>query len=111
MLRITKKVDRFARIIAAAPQAARELEREHTETWADVMIQIMPEDTGEMKRSTEVVETGSGRTAIKIGVYYWRFVNDGTIYQEGQFFVEESREFIRKDFLKDLKQFTRRLKV
>jgi hypothetical protein len=109
-LRITKKRDGFPALVAKAPAKARELEAKHAMRWASVMIQIMPEDTGAMKESTAAVTGSSGATGVVIGVDYWRFPNDGTVYQSGQFFVEESREFVRPDFVKDVKSFVRHLR-
>jgi calcineurin-like phosphoesterase len=70
----------------------------------------MPEDTGAMKESTAVVTGSSGATGVQIGVDYWRYVNSGWSHFEGYHFVEESREFVRPDFIKDLRQFVRHLR-
>jgi hypothetical protein len=105
-LRITKRKDRWPEYVKAAPDVAREIEERHTKDWAYVMIQIMPEDTGAMKRSTEAVPNKTNRGwGVRIGVDYWRYVNNGTIFQNGQFFVEESRELIRPAFKRDVKGF------
>jgi hypothetical protein len=109
-LRITKRRDNFQELIRKAPEKARLLEAKHAQRWASVMIQIMPEDTGAMKESTAAVTGSGGATGVVIGVPYYRFVNDGTVYQSGQFFIEESREFVRPDFLKDLRGFVRHLR-
>lgn len=109
-LRITKKRDNFQLLIKRAPERARLLEAKHAQIWASVMIQIMPEDTGAMKESTAAVTGSRGATGVQIGVDYWKFVNDGTVYQSGQHFVEESREFVRPDFVKDLRKFVRYLR-
>jgi hypothetical protein len=109
-LRITRRRDNFQALIKRAPQAARELEIKHVQIWASVMIQIMPEDTGAMKGSVAVVTGSSGGSGIVIGVFYWKMVNDGTVYISGFHFVEESREFVRKDFVADLKKFVRYLR-
>lgn len=110
ILKLTKRTDNFGKLIAASSKTARALELKHTKAWKTVMVQIMPEDTGAMKRSTEVVQTTRGGYGIQIGVSYWRFVNDGTIYFEGYHFVEESREFVRRGFIADLKGFVRLLR-
>lgn len=105
-LRITKRKDRFQEYIKAAPQVARELEEKHVKRWAFVMIQIMPENTGAMKRSTEAVPNSTNRGwGVRIGVSYWRYVNSGWAHFEGYKFVEESREFMHPDFIRDLKKF------
>lgn len=109
-LRITKKRDNFKALIAKAPIAARALEAKHAQLWASVMIQIMPEDTGAMKESTAAVTGSSGATGVHIGVSYWRYQNDGTAFVPALRFVEESREFVRPDFVKDLRKFVRYLR-
>lgn len=106
-LRITKRRDNFAARIRQAPDKARKLEEKHCKAWADVMRQIMPVDTGAMRDSTEAVQLGTGGWGVRIGVNYWSFVENGTIFQSGQFFVRESREFVRRGFLKDLKDFAK----
>lgn len=110
-LRITKKIDRFQEHIRNAPKAARALELKHAQIWASVMKQIAPEDTGALKESIGVQIGSSGGVGLVIGVSYWRFVNNGWVYFEGYHFVEESREFIRKDFVADLKKFVRYVKA
>lgn len=70
---------------------------------------IMPVRTGHMRDSTEAVPSGNG-WAIKIGVDYWRFVNDGTIYIEGQHFVEKAVESIKRGISEDLRRFASFLK-
>jgi hypothetical protein len=110
-LRITKKVDKFQQHIRNSPRAARELEQKHAEIWASIMRQIMPRDTGAMVESVAVMIGPSGHAGIVIAVFYWKFVNDGTVYISGQFFVEESRELARPGFVKDLKGFVKYLKA
>jgi hypothetical protein len=109
-LRISKNRSNFQALIKKAPEAARRLEAKHAQRWASVMIQIMPEDTGAMKESTAVVTGSSGATGVQIGVPYWDFQNSGTVYISGLHFVEESREFVRPDFVKDLRNFVRHLR-
>lgn len=106
-LRITKRRDNFKQRIAEAPKKARRLEEKHTRAWVSVLHQIMPRLTGAMIESTEAVPVGERGWGVRIAVSYWRMVNDGTIYQEGQHFVEEAREFVRRGFLRDLKNFSR----
>lgn len=107
-IRITKKVDNFDKLIKASRAAAERLEHKHADALASIMRQIMPVDTGEMKRSTEAVGDAlmsRTRWVVKIGVDYWGFVNYGTIYQEGQFFVEQAIDFTRPGFLRDVARF------
>jgi hypothetical protein len=110
-LRITRKRDNFQALIRKAPIAARKLEQKHAEIWASVMRQIMPRDTGDMIESTAVVIGSSGHASILIKVSYWKFVNNGWVYFEGYHFVEISLEFIRPDWIKDLKKFVRYVKA
>src|ERR1044072_4547077 len=105
-LRITKRTDNFAHYIKAAPKVARELEEKHVKIWANLMVQIMPEKTGKMKRNTEAVPNRTNKGwGVRIGVNYWKFVNSGWAHFEGYHFVEHSREFVRPDFKRDIKQF------
>jgi hypothetical protein len=55
------------------------------------------------------VQVGKG-WAIRIGVPYWRFVNDGTVYIEGQHFVEKAVESIKRGIHEDLLRFSSFLK-
>jgi hypothetical protein len=66
----------------------------------ELLIGIMPEKTGEMKRQTKAVEVSNG-WAIRIGVDYWIYPNYGTAYIEGEFFLEEAVRSIRNGLRQD----------
>lgn len=105
ILKITKRANRFPQIIAATPKAADFLAQKHANRWMVAMIPLMSEDTGAMKRSTEIVKIATAHYGLQIGAFYWVYQNFGTVYIVGLFFVEESLEQIRKAFNDDLKNF------
>lgn len=99
---VVRRVNRFADIAVEVRNRGKRIPEFVVKGGVIYMKAIMPEKTGAMKRSTEPVELANG-WAIRIGVSYWRYVNDGTIYIEGQHFREETWEFMKADFEKQMR--------
>jgi hypothetical protein len=101
---LVKKFDHFPRYQKQYPILVNHILEKHVKGGTELLIGIMPEDTGEMKRQTKAVQIESSRKpgwGIFIGVDYWRHVNDGTIYIEGQHFVEQAVESILRGLRQD----------
>lgn len=91
---------RFVRMVDNSPiflrQAAEDADgkaEKAVKSGVEFLKGIMPRRTGAMIESTEPVRLPRG-WAVKIGVDYWDFVNSGTIFIEGQHFVEKAIEYI-----------------
>lgn|SRR5262249_27229571 len=89
---ITKQ-DRFAEIKKEVGEEANRLVERWTDAAVDLMRQTCPVRTGDLRDSIEpfdipAAEAFGQNKAIRIGMYYWPFVNYGTVFQEAQPFVE-----------------------
>lgn len=108
-LQVIKKTDRLGQLIKQGNFVANRITELRVKEGVDYLVSIMPERTGEMKRQTKAVQFSQAQVkpgwGIKIGVPYWRYVNDGTIYIEGQHFVERAIERIRAAIDSDCRQF------
>jgi hypothetical protein len=110
---LVKKVDKWAYYAKQAPIVANQILETNVKGGTVLLIGIMPEDTGEMKRQTKAVEiqhTNKPGWGIFIGVDYWVHVNSGTVFIEGQHFVEQAVESILRGLNSHFSRFESFLK-
>lgn len=108
-LQVVKKTDRLGQLIKQGHVVAARIVELRVKEGVDYLIGIMPERTGEMKRQTKAVQFSQAQVkpgwGVRIGVNYWRHVNDGTLYIEGRHFVERAIERTRAAIDSDCRQF------
>jgi HK97 gp10 family phage protein len=107
--KLERRGDKFAKLRQALPSKARVLLVKHVDATIDLMKQLSPVDTGAMRDSIDKVEMAPLNMGIRIGAYYWPFVNYGTVHQEAQPFVEPALESGRRGFIADLKKALKEL--
>jgi hypothetical protein len=81
------KSDNFDRLLAENRQYAGKVLRQTGRNAVDYVKEGEPEKTGFLTNSTEG-EEGTLVFYIKIGAYYWKFLNNGTRYIAPMYFVE-----------------------
>ncbi len=103
--KITKYGDKFREMERRAkPEAARAASQTAMNA-AAIARQLVPVDTGQLKASIYVEQTGETRFAVGASAPYAIFVENGTVHSPSQPFLKPALEFARKDFEAALREF------